>query len=164
MDGQYRQLINSSQSFAVKFLKDWFYYITQSLYAAFALGIFILAIGGEKKVAISSLAATAFIVFAMPKAASARFRNVVGGHLTALLCGVLFLYIPLPYYFEYPSVVALAFFIMVALDFEHPPAAGTALAVVMHEITTRDFFLILAGAVILGLLHTLLAKRLKDLV
>jgi CBS-domain-containing membrane protein len=156
--------MNTTESIKVKFLRDWFYYITQSLYAAAALGIFLLAIGEEKKVAVSSLAATAFIVFAMPRSVSAKFRNVVGGHLTALLCGVLFLYIPLPYYLEYPSVVAVAIFVMVAFDFEHPPAAGTALAVVMREVAAMDFVIILAGAVILGLFHMLLGKRIKDLV
>lgn len=152
------------ESLKTKFLRDWPYYITQSLYAAAALGVFLLAIGEEKKVAISSLAATAFIVFAMPRAVSAKFRNIVGGHLTALICGAAFLYIPLPYYFEYPFVVAVAIFVMVALDFEHPPAAGTALAVVMREVGMMDFVLILAGAVILGLFHVLLGERIKDLV
>jgi CBS-domain-containing membrane protein len=156
--------MNTPESLKVKFLRDWFYYITQSLYAAAALGIFLLAIGEEKKVAISSLAATAFIVFAMPRSVSAKFRNVVGGHLTALICGVVFIYIPLPYYLEYPFVVAAAIFMMVALDFEHPPAAGTALAVVMREIGAMDFVIILAGAVILGLFHVLLGKRIRDLV
>jgi len=156
--------MNTPESLKTKFLRDWFYYITQSLYAAAALGIFLLAIGEEKKVAISSLAATTFIVFAMPNAVSAKFRNVVGGHLTALICGVAFIYIPLPYYFEYPAVVAVVIFMMVALDFEHPPAAGTALAVVMREIGAMDFVVILAGAVILGLFHVLLGKRIKDLV
>lgn len=156
--------MNTSESLKTKFIKDWFYYITQSLYAAAALGIFLLAIGEEKKVAISSLAATAFIVFAMPRSVSAKFRNVVGGHLTALICGVIFLHIPLPYYIEYPAVVALAIFLMVTFDFEHPPAAGTALAVVMNEVQTMDFFIILAGAVILGLFHVLLGNRIKDLV
>jgi hypothetical protein len=53
---------------------------------------------------------------------------------------------------------------MVAFDFEHPPAAGTALAVVMREVAAMDFVIILAGAVILGLFHVLLGKRIKDLV
>jgi CBS-domain-containing membrane protein len=156
--------MNTPESPKAKFPKDWFYYITQSLYAAGALGIFLFAIGEEKKVAISSLAATAFIVFAMPKAVSAKFRNVVGGHLTALICGVVFLYIPLPYYLEYPFVVGVAIFMMAAFDFEHPPAAGTALAVVMREVGAMDFVIILAGAVILGLFHVLLGKRIRDLV
>ena len=156
--------MNTPESLKAKFFKSWFYYITQSLYAAVALGIFLIAIGEEKKVAVSSLAATAFIVFAMPHAVSAKFRNVVGGHTTALICGVFFLYIPLPYYFEYPAVVAVAIFAMVTFDFEHPPAAGTALAVVMREVAAMDVVIILAGAVILGLFHTLFAKRIKDLV
>jgi CBS-domain-containing membrane protein len=151
-------------SLKTKFLRYWPYYITQSLYAAGALGIFLLAIGEEKKVAVSSLAATAFIVFATPRAVSARFRNIVGGHFTALVCGAIFLCIPLPYYLKYPAVVAVAIFVMVALDFEHPPAAGTALAVVMREIVAMDFVIILAGAVILGLFHVLLGERIRDLV
>jgi CBS domain-containing membrane protein len=81
-----------------------------------------------------------------------------------LVCGAIFLCIPLPYYLKYPAVVAVAIFVMVALDFEHPPAAGTALAVVMREIVAMDFVIILAGAVILGLFHVLLGERIRDLV
>ena len=156
--------MSATESVKVKFTKYWYYYITQSIYAALALGVFLLAIGEQKKVAISSLAATAFIVFAMPRSVSAKFRNVVGGHFVGLLCGAAFVFIPMPYYLEYPLVIAIAIFIMVALDFEHPPAAGTALAAVMRELGAMDFVLILAGAVILGLFHRLLGERLRDLV
>jgi CBS-domain-containing membrane protein len=156
--------MNTPESIISKFRTSWLYYITQSLCAAVALGIFLLVIGEQKKVAVSSLAATVFIVFAMPRAVSAKFRNVVGGHLVALLCGTAFAFLPLPYYFEYPTVIFITFFVMVALDFEHPPAAGTALAVVMREIGMMDFVIIIAGAVILGLLHILLGERLRNLV
>lgn len=164
-----RNYINNLKSYfdiiGTKFIKLWPHYILQSIYGAIALGVFLLAIGEENKVAISSLAATTFIVFATPKENSAKTKNIIGGHLVCLLCGVFFyLSVPLPYYIQYPLVVAVAIFLMAGLDLEHPPAAGSALAVVMHEVGVREFMFILAGAVILGLLHSLLREKLRDLV
>ena len=82
------------------------------------LFILILILGKDKIVLISAMGATAFIVFAMPKAASAQTRNVVGGHLVGIVTGTIFYYTPFPYYIEYPFVVGIAIFLMVALDFE----------------------------------------------
>ena len=46
----------------------------------------------------------------------------IGGHLAGLASGGIFYFIQLPYSLEYALVVALAIFLMVALDVEHPPA------------------------------------------
>jgi CBS-domain-containing membrane protein len=58
-----------------KFKKLWRYYIWQSFLAALALFIIVLVLDKDKMVVISSMGATAFIVFAMPNAASAHSRN-----------------------------------------------------------------------------------------
>ncbi|MHC4122671.1 MAG: HPP family protein, partial [Planctomycetota bacterium] len=116
-----------------KFKKLWKYYILQSLLATAVLFILVLVLGRYKLIVISSMAASTFIVFAMPKAVSAKTKNVIGGHLVGLASGSIFYITTLPYFAEYPLAVGLAILLMVALDVEHPPAAGTALAVVINE-------------------------------
>ena len=152
-----------------KFKKLWIYYIWQSLLAAISLFIIVIALGKDQMVLISAMGATAFIVFAMPKAASAQTRNVIGGHLVGLGVGSLFYLISMSYLIEYPLVVGIAIFLMVALDFEHPPAVGTALAVVMNEesLSVRDlniFVTVMVGAVVLYQCRYYLRGYLKDLI
>ncbi len=155
---------NSATTITAKFKKLWKYYILQSLLAAVALSVLVLILGQEKMVIISAMGATSFIVFAMPKAASAQTRNVIGGHLVGLASGAIFYFTALPYFVEYPFAVALAIFLMVALDVEHPPAAGTALAVVINEVSRDAFITIMVSTVVLSQCRYYLRNYLKDLV
>lgn len=147
-----------------KFKKLWKYYLLQGLLATAVLFILVLALGKYKLVVISAMGATTFIVFAMPNAASAKTKNVIGGHLVGIASGGMFYFTTLPFFVEYPLVVGLAFLIMVALDVEHPPAAGTALAVVINEISFDAFIIIMLSAVILSQCRYYLRNHLKDLV
>ena len=148
-----------------KFKKLWIYYIMQSLLAALALFILVLVLGKHKMVVTSAMGATCFIAFAMPKAVSAKTRNILGGHLVGLASGAIFYFTNLPYYVEYPCTVGIAIFFMVALDVEHPPAAGTALAVVINELSPIDaFVIIMIGSLILSQCRYYLRHYLKDLV
>ena len=147
-----------------KFKKLWIYYILQSLLASCALLALILVLDKDKMVAISAMGATCFILFAMPKSVSAKTKNVVGGHLVGLACGTIFYFTNLPYYVEYPCAVGIAIFLMVALDVEHPPAAGTALAVVINEVSPNIFFTIVISSVVLSQCRYYLRNYLKDLV
>jgi CBS-domain-containing membrane protein len=148
----------------IKFKSLWKYYIIQTLIAAAAISIIVLILGKDKMVVISSMGATTFIVFAMPKAVSAQTRNVIGGHLAGLASGAIFFLTPWPYFIEYPLAVALAIFLMVALDVEHPPAAGTALAVVINEVSGEAFITIMVSVVVLSQCRYYLRNHLKDLV
>lgn len=147
-----------------KFRKLWKYYILQSFLAAVALFVIVLVLDKDKMVVISAMGATAFIVFAMPNAASAHSKNVIGGHLVGLILGMIFFFIDIPYFYEFPLVVGIAIFVMAALDVEHPPAVGTALAVLINEVSTEVLFIIIAAAVILSVCHYYLRHHLKDLV
>lgn len=147
-----------------KFKKLWKYYIWQSFLAAVALFIILLVLDKQKIVVISAMGATAFIVFAMPNAVSAHSRNVIGGHLVGLILGMIFFFVEIPYFFEFPLVVGIAIFIMAALDVEHPPAVGTALAVLINEVSTDVSFIIMATALILSICHYYLRHHLKDLI
>ncbi len=147
-----------------KFKKLWKYYLWQSFLATVALFILVLVLDKDKMVVISAMGATAFIVFAMPNAASAHSRNVIGGHLVGLILGTIFFFVEMPYFFEYPLVVGISIFVMAALDVEHPPAAGTALAVLINEVSPDVSIIIIAAAIILSLCHYYLRHYLKDLV
>ena len=147
-----------------KFKKLWKYYLWQSFLAATALFIIVLVLDKDKMVVISAMGASAFIVFAMPTAASAQTRNVIGGHLVGLASGTIFYFASLPYFIEYPLAVGFAIFIMVALDVEHPPAAATSLAVVINEVSPEVFVTIMASALILSQCRYYLRHHLKDLV
>ncbi len=147
-----------------KFKKLWKYYIWQSFLAAVALFVIVLVLDKDKMVVISAMGATAFIVFALPNAVSAHSRNVIGGHLVGLVLGMIFFYIDIPYFYKFPIVVGIAIFVMAALDVEHPPAVGTALAVLINEVSTDVLFIIIAAAVILSVCHYYLRHHLKDLV
>jgi CBS-domain-containing membrane protein len=147
-----------------KFKNLWKHYILQSLLAGFVLFVLVLILGQDKMLAISAMGGTAFIVFAMPKAVSAQTRHVIGGHLVGLASGFIFFLTTLPYYVEYPMAIALVIFLMVALDVEHPPAAGTTLAVLANEISPNAFITIMLGAVFLSQCRYYLRSYLKDLV
>jgi CBS-domain-containing membrane protein len=154
----------SNKTIIQKFKTLWFYYILQSFLAALAIFIIVLILGKEKMVVISSIGATVFIAFAMPKAVSAKTRNILGGHLVGFASGAIFYLTNLPYYAEYPCAVGIAIFLMVALDVEHPPAAGTALAVVINEVSPAVFVTIMTSALILSQCRYYLRHHLKDLV
>jgi CBS-domain-containing membrane protein len=53
---------------------------------------------------------------------------------------------------------------MVALDLEHPPSAGTALAVVVSEVSFDVFVAIVISAIVLSQCRYYLRNHLKDLV
>ena len=55
-------------------------------------------------------------------------------------------------------------FLMVALDVEHPPAAGTALAVVINEVSMNVFVTIMISALVLSQCRYYLRNQLKDLI
>ena len=147
-----------------KFKKLWKYYLFQGFLAAATVCILLLVFDKEDVVVIASMGATAFIVFAMPKSVSAKTRNVIGGHFVGLVCGAVFTFTVLPYYVEYPLAVAIAMFFMVALDVEHPPAAGTALAVAINEVTLGGAVVIMLSAVVITQCRHHMKKIIKDFV
>jgi len=156
--------IKSNNSILAKLRKLWKYYLFQSFLAAFTLAILVLILGKDKTVVISAMGATSFIVFALPTTVSAQSRNVIGGHFVGLVSGAIFYYTSLPYFIEYPCAVGIAILLMVALDVEHPPAAGTAMAVVINEVSLDVFIAITISAIVLSQCRYLLRNHLKDLI
>jgi len=150
-----------------KYLLFWKNYIFQSLLAALTIFIIFFILGSDQTVIIASIGASAFIVFAIPKANVALPHKLIGGHIIGLLCGILCSLIPEVSFFvsvtSYSLAIGLSTFLMVALDFEHPPAAGTALGVALTGFSLKAAIVLIATVIILATLHVFLRKHLKDL-
>jgi CBS-domain-containing membrane protein len=151
-----------------EFKSLWKNYLYQSFLATVVVLIVLWLLSAEESVIIASIGATAFIVFTMPSYVTARSRRVIGGHFTGFLCGTLGAVIlhnwGIPAILVYSLTVGLSIFLMVALDFEHPPASGTALGVVISGFSFKVLLAIVTSAVILSLAHHYMKKYLKDLI
>jgi len=155
-----------------EFRKFWKRYVFQCILATIVIFIILLSLSiRDDAIIIASLGATTFIVFAMPKDISAKTRHIIGGHTVGLICGALCALMPHPVFLHHTIAssmicalsVGLSIFIMVVIDTEHPPAAGTALGVAIKGLSLNIAIAILASAIILSLIHYLFKNKLKDL-
>jgi CBS-domain-containing membrane protein len=146
----------------------WKNYLWQSLCATAAILVVLLILNLRQMVIVSSIGATTFIVFMKPSNPFATPRSVVGGHLVGVLVGSAFSLLPRPTPWAaslvYAVAVGAALFWMAVTDTEHPPAAGTALSVVMSgDVWWIAVLAVLTSAVLLSGFHRLLRPYLKDL-
>lgn len=163
----------------IKLKKYFSHYIFQSLLATITLTIILYFENIFTRTAIiASLGATTFIIFAMPKYATAQPRKVMGGHIVGIMVGIFCFYISsLTQNIEslslsqsalkifIPSLsVGLSIFIMAITNTEHPPAAGTALGIVVQGWSYPTILVILITISLLSLTKYLLKPWLKDLV
>jgi len=150
-----------------EFGRLWKNYLYQSFFAAFTLAVVLLVLNMENVVVIASIGATAFIVFTMPKNITAQPRRVIGGHIIGLISGLLTA--PIPHHMGiscvlvYSLAVGISIFLMVALDFEHPPASGTALGVVMTGFSLNVIIAVLTSSILLSVAHRFLRRYLREL-
>jgi len=151
-----------------KLKKHWKNYFFQSLLAGLSVFVLMVVLQMKNIVVVASIGSTAFIVFSMPREVTAKARNVIGGHLVGFACGALWALIPSSYYFppalSYSVAVGLSIFIMVVIDTEHPPAAGTALGVAISGYSTEVLISMFLSVVTLSLIHHFLKAYLKDLI
>jgi CBS-domain-containing membrane protein len=116
----------------------------------------------------ASLAATAFTVFTMPSSITASTRNVVGGHLIGLVIGSVFTLVRPELALAQDAIFALtvgsAMIVMAVTNTEHPPAAGTALGVVIVSFSWRIVLGVVVGVTVVALIHKLLRPFLRDLI
>ncbi|MFC2063131.1 HPP family protein [Chloroflexota bacterium] len=153
-------------------------FIIQSLLAVVAVAVILYFVEILTHAAvIAALGSSAFIVFAMPHSITARSRKLIGGHIIGLASGTIcyyaFLSGPLgnlinnwefTTLFIYALAVGLAIFLMVVTNTEHPPAAGTALGIVVYPWSSQVAIFVLSFAIILAIVRRLLISRMKDLV
>lgn len=151
-----------------EFKHDWKHYVYQSSAATVATLIILIVLTMENVVVVASIAASIFIVFAMPQAISARKRAILGGHWWGLLLGSLWALFPQPFEFVsiliYSLAVGTTMLAMVIFDMEHPPAAGTALGVAITGFSWNVGIAIVTSTIILALIQKLFKPYLRDLV
>lgn len=161
--------------FDSKFKKNPRPYIIQSL---LALGVFFLVLVVVEQVTqvtiIAALGASTFIVFAMPHYITAQPRRLVGGHIMGLISGSFCHFIGNLHVFnsDYSTIVSafifaaalgLAMFLMVITNTEHPPAAATAIGILMAGLTWGTLLYVLLFAVLLAGIHIALRRYLVNL-
>src|SRR3989337_1266550 len=127
---------------------------------------FLAYFGFEFKTAILflPLSASAFIIFALPKAPVAQPRSVIGGHVISALVGVA-LYVGLGQSFWVVGLAGgLVAALMVVTKTWHPPAVCTALIPVMTPIANWLWvsYPVGIGAVIVVIIGLLYNNLLKD--
>jgi CBS-domain-containing membrane protein len=150
-----------------EFKLHWKNYVYQSALAALAIFIITIILRMQNAVIIASLGSSAFIIFALPNAASAKSRNVIGGHVVGIVAGSLFSIIPQTVVFItaliYALAVGLSILIMVVTDTEHPPAAGTALGIAMSGSSSKIIVAVIASAIVLALVRHFFRRYIRDL-
>lgn len=153
-------------------------FIVQSLLAVVAVAVILAFVEVLTHAAIvAALGASTFIVFAMPHSVTAQARNLIGGHVSGLICGSLCYYIFLAgplgrvlaswaftMWLVSALAIGLSIFLMTITNTEHPPAASTALGIVVHTWSYQIVIFILLCAICLAIIRRLLRGRLKDLV
>jgi CBS-domain-containing membrane protein len=161
-------MVGFERAFDSRFRPHWVSYVLQSALAAVAVFVALVALRQQNLVVVASLAATAFTVFAVPSSITASPRNVIGGHMIGLAFGSAFALLPHDAGFAQDSLYAMAvgcsMLAMAATNTEHPPAAGTALGVVIAGFSARVVFGVVVGVAVLSVIHGLLRPFLRDLV
>ncbi|MGC9366445.1 MAG: HPP family protein [bacterium] len=151
-----------------KFGPHWLSYIFQSLLATVAIFVVLITLRQQNLLVAASLAATAFTVFVIPNSMAASSRNVVGGHVVGLIFGSLFALFPqntdLAMDLMHALAVGSSILVMSVTNTEHPPAAGTALGVVIAGFSYRIVLGVVMGVAILAMIHRLLKPVLIDLI
>ena len=149
-------------------------YVAQCLLAGLVVFVLLVILDAvEHSAVIASLGASAFIAFTMPHQRRARTRFLIGGYVIGVLCAHLG-YLPLwAGWVSNESVmvvaifaglaVAVAILLMVVLDFEHPPAAGVALGLVLNRCEPWVTLIVLAGILVLATSRIILKRILIDL-
>ncbi len=110
-------------------------------------------------VLIAAAGSTTFVVFALPHTKTANPRSVIGGHALCVFAGLICYPLGVP---GWGAAVALGFILMVITNSEHPPAAGTALALADSPSISGAIF-ILVVAFSLSVVRLALISKLEDL-
>ena len=150
-----------------RFARNWVSYTAQCILAAAAVLLTLVVLRQQNLVMAVSLAGTVFTVFTVPHKVSASPRVFVGGHFIALAVGSLCVLIPAQSALVQDAIFALAvgcsMLLMAITNTEHPPAAGTALGVVITEASMRMVLGVAVGVGIRAVAHHLLKPLLRDL-
>jgi len=140
----------------------WRYLIQCGLCTLVIGGIMLLLDVFLHAAIITSLGATTFIVFALPRSRSAHPRQLLGGYGWGLVIGLVCHQLAQRIAWEPQSAegghaiawgalaIGLATLAMVATNTEHPPAAGCALSLVLQPWDLRALLFVIATVTLLA--------------
>ncbi len=111
---------------------------------------------------MGSFGASCFVLFILPQSPFAQPRNVIGGHFTSTLVGLIFFHLVSPDWWSMALALATAIALMQLLNVPHPPAGSNPFIVFLAS-AEWDFLLMpsLMGAILLvavALFYNNLAK------
>jgi CBS-domain-containing membrane protein len=161
-----------------KFRKNSLKYIFQCFLAAITILAVLIFLDVLKETAIiTSLGASAFIVFTMPTQYSSDPRRLIGGYIVGLIVGFVFYIIS---QLQIKNIFALsettvliifgaiavgfAIFIMAVTNTEHAPAAGISLGLVINQWDYLTIIFIVLAIIWLASVRLILKKYLMDLI
>lgn len=130
----------------------------------------------------SSLASSAYLVFASPCSSNSKSTHIVGAYFVAILCGLVVRHIsafvfthtgtilfglthdPHMYWLSGTLALGLSMYLMLSLGWGHPPAAGMALILVIDQRSYQAVIAIFLLALLLGVFKWIFGSRLCDVV
>ena len=131
----------------------------------------------EHTALIATLGASAFIVFVMPNSYISRPAQVLGGYAIGIVCGCscFLLMMGLSRFLDgVPArvflvsfgavTVGVAIFLMAAINYEHPPAVGVSLGLVLNPWNHQTIIFIVFAVILMLVVKKLLQPFLIDLV
>ena len=150
------------------FPPQWKAFIVQSSYAAISV-FFITLILSKNPLVIASIVATAFIIFALSNNILAEPKSIIGGHFLGFFTGSCFAVFPFMHILIFKAIwfalsIRFTIFLMVILDFEHPPAAGTALGMTLVGYSLSAAIAIIISVLLLTIIGYISKPYLEDLV
>ena len=155
----------------------WKNFLFQCGLATVAL-VIILAIEDAvlRAAIVVAVASTVFTIFVFPNSVVSTPRKVIGGHVVAVIFGAIFSGILLLPGIDTAAAdvrlirdiaaafaVGLSILLMVMTDTEHPPAAGTALGLVIHGLRWSPVLFILLSVITLSVVRLVLRPKLINL-
>ena len=166
-----------ARSWGVRFRSKAPNYLLQCGLATVSLFVILLIQDAVLRAAIVvAVASTAFTIFVVPHSIASSPRRVIGGHAMAVATGSIFsalLLVPelataseeSRYLRDVMAALSVGsgMFLMVVTNTEHPPAAGTAFGLVIHNWSWSSIGFILISALLLSLIRLTLRSRLVNL-
>jgi CBS-domain-containing membrane protein len=150
------------------FKQRWKNYVYQSLLAFAAVTAVLWLLYRENAVVVASIGAQLSLSSPCPACPQLSRAESSAGILSDWYPALLAALIPhnaeLTAILIHALAVGISIFLMVSLDMEHPPAAATALGLVINGYSTKVVLAVLTSAVILSIAHRTMRKYLRDLV
>ena len=136
----------------------------------FLIAVLLLHDAVLRAAIIVAVASSAFIIFVVPDSVAATPRRVIGGHIVAIIIGTIFAAIAgsheeSSYFVDIMAAlsVGLSILLMVSTNTEHPPAAGTALGLVIHGWSVPAVIFVLVSVLVLSIIRIVLRHKMVNL-